>query len=222
MVERRAEILDAAEGVFGERGFQAARIDDIAERIGVAHGTIYSYFASKQELFCSLLEDRLLKLNRSTDGMLHGVTRVDELVDRLVLLHGRFVAAHKRLIDMGFTLLPNFPGDMRARIWGKKEEARRILVEAMRRVLHPDTHVTAEIAADALEGAISNVMFMHVMRRDDSSDPIDGRTLETIQTELKRIIVPGLRSEPDNKRVHSCGSGTLLKSCREADGGSPT
>ena len=51
---RPSEILDAALSVFAEKGFAAARMEDIAARAGVTKGTIYLYFPSKEEVFKSL------------------------------------------------------------------------------------------------------------------------------------------------------------------------
>jgi len=51
---RPGEILDAALKVFAEKGFAAARMEDIAARAGVTKGTIYLYFSSKEEVFKSL------------------------------------------------------------------------------------------------------------------------------------------------------------------------
>jgi AcrR family transcriptional regulator len=48
-------ILDAALDVFAESGFAQARLDDVAARAGVAKGTIYLYFPSKQALFEALI-----------------------------------------------------------------------------------------------------------------------------------------------------------------------
>lgn len=52
---RRQAILDAAINVFSEQGFAAARLDDVAERAGVAKGTLYLYFESKEALFQALI-----------------------------------------------------------------------------------------------------------------------------------------------------------------------
>jgi AcrR family transcriptional regulator len=52
---RRQAILDAALTEFAERGFEAARLDDIAHRAGIAKGTLYLYFADKQALFEELI-----------------------------------------------------------------------------------------------------------------------------------------------------------------------
>lgn len=54
--QRRQVLLDAALDEFYERGFTAARMDDIANRAGLSKGTIYLYFDSKTALFTSLVE----------------------------------------------------------------------------------------------------------------------------------------------------------------------
>lgn len=52
---RRQAILDAALLTFAEHGFEAARLDDVAARAGVAKGTLYLYFPSKEALFEGLV-----------------------------------------------------------------------------------------------------------------------------------------------------------------------
>ena len=51
---RQEEILDAARRVFAERGFKGTTIADVAEAAGIALGTIYLYFKSKDEIFAVL------------------------------------------------------------------------------------------------------------------------------------------------------------------------
>jgi AcrR family transcriptional regulator len=53
--ERPAQILDAALIEFGERGLGRTRLDDIARRAGVAKGTIYLYFPTKDALFRAMV-----------------------------------------------------------------------------------------------------------------------------------------------------------------------
>ncbi len=54
---RPGEILDAALKVFAEKGFAAARMEDIAGRAGVTKGTIYLYFESKEAVFKALVRE---------------------------------------------------------------------------------------------------------------------------------------------------------------------
>ena len=53
---RPAELLDAALAEFFEKGFAAARLEDIAARAGVSKGTVYLYFDSKEEMFEALVQ----------------------------------------------------------------------------------------------------------------------------------------------------------------------
>ena len=56
---RPQELLEAALEVFAEKGFNAARVDDIAERAGVSKGTLYLYFDTKEAIFRSLVRENL-------------------------------------------------------------------------------------------------------------------------------------------------------------------
>jgi AcrR family transcriptional regulator len=56
---RPQEILNAALTVFAEKGFAAARMDDIAARAGVTKGTIYLYFDGKEAVFKTLVRESI-------------------------------------------------------------------------------------------------------------------------------------------------------------------
>src|SRR5689334_17559802 len=61
--DKRERILDAAEVVFAQHGFFAARVSEIAKEAGVADGTIYLYFKNKDDLLISLFESRMERVN---------------------------------------------------------------------------------------------------------------------------------------------------------------
>jgi TetR/AcrR family transcriptional regulator, fatty acid metabolism regulator protein len=60
---KRERILAAAEQIFARHGFFAARVSEIAKQAGVADGTIYLYFKSKDDLLISLFEQRMTQVN---------------------------------------------------------------------------------------------------------------------------------------------------------------
>src|SRR6266851_549007 len=60
---RRTQILNAAITVFSEKGFHRATIKEIARVAGIADGTIYTYFASKDEVLLAVLD----RLNETTE-----------------------------------------------------------------------------------------------------------------------------------------------------------
>ncbi|MCC6350431.1 MAG: TetR/AcrR family transcriptional regulator [Candidatus Eisenbacteria bacterium] len=57
---RPAEILEAALQEFVERGYAATRLDDIARRAGCTKGTIFLYFATKEELFKAVVREHVV------------------------------------------------------------------------------------------------------------------------------------------------------------------
>src|SRR5262247_3903339 len=61
--DKRERILDAAERIFAQHGFFAARVSEIAKEAGVADGTIYLYFKNKDDLLISLFESRMDRVN---------------------------------------------------------------------------------------------------------------------------------------------------------------
>lgn len=94
---RRAQILDAAEQVIGERGFSAASIADITRGAETALGTFYIYFSSKEDVFHELV----LEMGRTTRAMVAGA--IAKAPDRLTAERAgleaflKFVAARPAL-----------------------------------------------------------------------------------------------------------------------------
>jgi AcrR family transcriptional regulator len=70
-------LIDAAAGEFGERGYHDAAITGITQRAGVALGTFYTYFASKEEVFRALVRE----MSRATRA--HVAEAVKDAPDRL-------------------------------------------------------------------------------------------------------------------------------------------
>ena len=57
--ERKKEILDAAEKLFAERGYEAATVNDILDAVKIAKGTFYYYFKSKEDVLDALIDRRI-------------------------------------------------------------------------------------------------------------------------------------------------------------------
>lgn len=80
-VQNRQAILDAAREVFGELGYEGATVRDIIRRTGLAAGTFYNYYRSKEEVFAALADDGarrfapILKSLRGRGGPLEDFVR---------------------------------------------------------------------------------------------------------------------------------------------------
>ncbi len=87
----RAAILDAAQRVFLELGYDAVTIRDVIRRTELASGTFYNYFRTKEDLLRALIEQHVQELTdelRQVRGAAHSL---DEFI------HGAYLAAFKRI-----------------------------------------------------------------------------------------------------------------------------
>ncbi len=93
----RRRILDAAEAVFGARGYHEASITEITQRAQVAQGTFYLYFHSKREIFLQLVEDLGVQLRAAMREASRGATSRMEMERRGFAGFFAFARAHRQL-----------------------------------------------------------------------------------------------------------------------------
>ena len=67
--DRREQLLRAAVRVFAERGYHQARVGDIAEEAGVAHGLLYHYFSSKEDVLRTIFRESWSRLIAALHGI---------------------------------------------------------------------------------------------------------------------------------------------------------
>jgi TetR/AcrR family fatty acid metabolism transcriptional regulator len=85
--DKRDAILKAATHVFAERGFFNAQVADVARAAGVAAGTVYLYFRSKDDLLVSIFERTMGECIGEGRAALEGVTDPGERLRRIARLH---------------------------------------------------------------------------------------------------------------------------------------
>ena len=71
--QKKKDILTASVQIFAEKGFHAAGIADIAQKLGMGHGTFYRYFKNKEDIFDSAVNEILkeivsIAINEKPDG----------------------------------------------------------------------------------------------------------------------------------------------------------
>ena len=79
---RKNEILDVADELFSKKGFDGTSTNDILEKVGIARGTLYHHFKSKEDIMDALMErysDRLLGVAQEV-----ATDKTIPLVDRII------------------------------------------------------------------------------------------------------------------------------------------
>jgi len=83
---RRAEILDAARKVFARKGFEGGSVDEIAAAAGLAKGTIYLYFKSKEEVYRALLAQGMEAVKAGTLARIDEAPTVHKKIEAFILV----------------------------------------------------------------------------------------------------------------------------------------
>jgi AcrR family transcriptional regulator len=119
----REHILSAAERVFAERGFESAKLQEISTLAGLSMGTIYSIFASKEELFAALLEERGKELRELARAVAAEPGSARQALERLIesyveyfVRHPTFLAMHLKL-GHSWVVEPSGEAEGQVRIW---------------------------------------------------------------------------------------------------------
>jgi AcrR family transcriptional regulator len=171
-LERKQQLLDAAEALFAGQGYRATRIADICAAAGVAKGLFYWYFETKESLFAELVRSMRQQLRRAQaaamDPEADAVTRLRQGTEASV----RFMAEHVRF----FALLDVERNDHTVAATLREssdiyvQDAARVVREAQAEGLVPDEHDPTLLAIGVL-GAVSQ--FSHYHRTGRLDLPID-------------------------------------------------
>lgn len=78
--EKAKDILEAAIPVFAEKGYHDTTVEDIAQKAGVAKGTVYLYFANKEDLFIHLV---LFVSHKINEAIRKKITKVEDTLQKL-------------------------------------------------------------------------------------------------------------------------------------------
>ena len=97
---KRERILEAAIKVFAAEGFYNAKVSQIAQQAGVADGTIYLYFKSKDDLLINLFEDRMERVNANLREAIETESTAEARLRRIVKLHLELVEKNRDMAEV--------------------------------------------------------------------------------------------------------------------------
>lgn len=183
---REREMLDAAEEVFGERGYAATSMDEIAARAGVSKPLVYQYYGSKDGLFVACLGRLRARLLESVSEVVLAAPDAEQALYAGLTQWFRFLDEHPRawsvMVDEGMLALDT-ADQVRADFVG--------LIAAMVRLnLPPDRDTTddeVQVIAQSISGATERLA---VWRSRASARPAP----EQLAATLMDLFWVGLRS----------------------------
>lgn len=97
-IATRAELIAAGTRLFGANGLYEARIEDLTTSAGIAKGTLYSYFADKDELIRSVVSTGFAELEQHVARRVQGGRAEEPLLRGVIRAHLTFFAEHPDLM----------------------------------------------------------------------------------------------------------------------------
>jgi TetR/AcrR family transcriptional regulator len=190
----RAQLLDAAEQVFGEKGFHDATLNEIAELAEYSVGSVYSFFEGKEDLFSQVFVRRGDEFMPGMRAIVMGTGSPSEKLERLVDFQVGFFRAHRQFgrLFLRYTniALVSQPGELDASIARNYDESMQLqaeLISAGQRAgeFHPgDPGVLAHL----FSGLVASYQATDPSIVSDEPDAPERLSLEDLRHLVQRVF----------------------------------
>lgn len=195
---QRKHILEAARAVFFRDGFVQANLDEVAQRAGVAKGTLYRYFENKGELYVAVLSHNGALFEQLVREAAASAADPAEQIRRVGRFYYQHWTAHPEYFRIFWALenqevIGELPDSVVAEVTKLWEECLRILADVIRNgvecgVFRPcDEWVTANVLWNAANGLLQNETI--ASRRAT----LHGRRPQAVFDAMVDLVIAGLR-----------------------------
>lgn len=106
--DKKQSIYLAAAKLFGEKGFERTSLDEVAQKAGVAKGTIFYHFQSKDKLFSELIKEGVMQITEKIDLIAAKDIPVEEKLNLVVEFHFEFFKDNRDICLMILGQMGNF------------------------------------------------------------------------------------------------------------------
>jgi TetR/AcrR family transcriptional regulator, fatty acid metabolism regulator protein len=190
--DKRRLLLEAAVRVFARRGFHAARVGDIAEEAGVAHGLLYHYFSSKEEVLETIFRETwadLLAAVRDVEESGEPAQEQLRQVAAILLRSWRRDPDLVRVLVLEVTRSQHLPGEMDEIV--ESFAAIQEIVERGQADGSIRSDLDARLASYVFYGAVEELLTGWVLGRLPDSE----EDVECAERTLVEIVAGGLAPE---------------------------
>ena len=100
MNKTKRKIFETSMKLFAEKGYDATSIEEITATVGVAKGTLYYHFSSKEEIFGFLIEEGVKLLKNSIEIKTEKLENSIDKIKAIVLIQIKIVAKYENIITI--------------------------------------------------------------------------------------------------------------------------
>ena len=193
---REAEILTAAAKLFAELGFANTQMQGIADSLGISHGTIYSYFPTKEALFLATVERGLADLTAIMDTVIAAENPPLDLLRGAIRAYLRFFHDRPEMAELFIQERAAFPHHHRPLYFSNKDEVEcRKHDEFFRRL--QEAGVLRPMPQERFMAVIADLLYGTILTNLLSGRPVDP---EAQAEDVFDVIGHGVLSDAERKR----------------------
>jgi AcrR family transcriptional regulator len=183
--DKRQIILDIASRIFSHYGYGKTSLDDIATEAGVAKGTIYYYFPSKEDLFMAIVELKAEAFVRELHETIRATKTFEAKLRTLVLLPVRHMCEKMPMLIEG---IKNIPFSSRDRFLEFRQKHRAITITELQEIIDLGKS-EGKIAEEMSTPNLARVICEWFLMGSDSIEVHDfGRLLVQVEEDYEIII----------------------------------
>jgi TetR/AcrR family fatty acid metabolism transcriptional regulator len=193
-INRRESIIRAAIEVFSKKDFNTASISEIAQKAGIANGTIYQYFRDKEDLFFSIPIEKTNEFRSQLELHLEGISGAFNKIRKFVwyfLFFFKTNPEYGRILMLEMRVSKNF---VKTETYGflkqSVSQVKNIIIEGQNEgVIRKDTdfYILRHLILGTLEHMVSRWLL-----KGEKYDLLEHHQ------EVSRLLIDGLRAIPSN------------------------
>lgn len=187
MNRTKRKIFEAAMELFAKKGYEGTSVDEITSVVGIAKGTLYYHFSSKEEIFNFLIDEGMNLLKNSIEIKTSKYTNSIDKIKATILIQIKIMIKYENLITM-----------IISEMWGREDRNLRC-----RKCVYDYIDIVENIIEEGIKNgeirkqdpkAISSLIFgltssglMYKMRKEQ------GLNIQDIYAEFSKYIINGLK-----------------------------
>lgn len=196
-VKRKHQIIKTAANLFSEKSFHDVTVDEIAEKVGVAKGTIYLYFSSKEKLYLEILEETFDSIESLLEEEVEKSDSAPEKLRNVLKIIFRFYRRHLdvlKILSRDETHLIEEHQELTARWRSRRIKLYEKIIE--KGVKEGSFNTTnPKLAALMMYGSVGAVMVFYGLDKDP--DEVANEVFEEIV--YRRLLVSGKKVKNKTK-----------------------
>lgn len=159
--DRRQKVLEVAIDEFAAKGYNATSINDIARNAHISIGSMYSYFASKEDLFLTIVNNAYFVMEKILNDIAVSSTDVFDCVEKMLFASRKFALEYPQLNQIYLDITTQALSQMSVRLSSKLEMITPQLLSSIIKQAKMEGKVSSDIDENVTAFVIDNIYMMY-------------------------------------------------------------